>query len=304
MEAILKELNIRHQTDVPLGPHTWYGVGGNARVMAHPSSVQQLSELCKRTHDANIPLYVLGSGANLLVLDQGVDGVVVKLDDPCFKQLKIEDNGVTVGSGYDLAKLILDTIRVGLAGLQALMGVPATVGGAVRMNAGGRFGEIGRFVRRVKVMDACGQVYYRDRDDLVFTYRKSNIVAKFILEVELELSKDDPDVLMNEAKKIMLIKKETQPLPEASAGCAFKNPSPLPGTTTPLSAGRLIDSAGLKGFKIGGAEVSTIHANFITAAPGCKAQDILAVMTHVQEAVLAKHGVKLEREVVIWPSKT
>ena len=307
MDALLLDPNIKHEFNVPLAPLTWYGVGGCAQVLAHPSSVQQLSSLASRTHEQQIPVYVLGAGANLLVRDEGVKGVVVKLDDPAFKQIKIEKNIVTVGAGFDLAKLLLHTARLGLGGLEVLAGVPATIGGAVRMNAGGRFGDIGRSVRRVKVMDVSGQVYYRDRDDLVFSYRKSNITGKFIIEVELDLTPGDPEELMREVKKIMILKKESQPLPDHSAGCAFKNP--IAPTLTrfdspdgkPASAGKLIDVAGLKGTRIGGAEVSPLHANFIVADPGCSAADIESLMERVKTVVHEKFGVILEREVVIWP---
>lgn len=307
MDAFLLDSHIKHELNVPLGPQTWYGVGGNARILAHPSSAQQLSALAAAAHERKMPVYVLGSGANLLVRDEGVDGLVIKLDDPAFKQLKIEKNIVTAGSGYDLAKLLLQTAKLGLGGLECLAGVPATVGGAVRMNAGGRFGDIGRSVRRVKVMDVSGHVYYRDRDDLIFSYRKSNITAKFIVEVEFELTPGDPEELMREVKKIMILKKESQPLPEHSAGCAFKNPTVPTNTrhdgpdSKPASAGKLIDVAGLKGARIGGAEVSGLHANFIVANAGCTAADIFALMEHVKSVVNEQFGVTLEREVVVWP---
>lgn len=293
-QNLLKELNVPHATDVPLGPLTWYGVGGRARVLAHPSSLQQLSALAQRCHEADVPVRVLGAGANLLVSDEGVDAVVVRLDDRCWKQMRIEGNLVTVGAGFDLSKLVLDTARAGLSGLECLAGIPATVGGAIRMNAGGAYGDVGRSVRRVQVMDGAGQVYFRDRDDLVFSYRKTNIVAPFILEAELELTVEEPEVVMKRVKEIFLYKKSTQPLGDHSAGCAFRNPAEG-------SAGQYIDRAGLKGFRIGGAEVSRIHANFIVAVDrSCTAADILAVIDHVQKTVQEDFGVTLEREVMIW----
>lgn len=300
MRQLLEDLHVPYVLNAPLAPETWYGVGGPAAVLAKPSSVQQLAALAARAREMNIPVYVLGSGANLLVADAGVDGLVVKLSDPCFKRVEINGNIVTAGAGADLAKLVLQTAKAGLAGIECLAGVPASIGGAVRMNAGGRFGDIGRSVRRVKVMDTSGHVYYRDREDLAFSYRKSSIVAKFILEVELELTPDDPETLMQEVKRIFLLKSESQPLGDHSAGCAFKNPPPGPDGQ-PRSAGRLLDQAGLKGYRVGGAEVSPQHANFTVAHPGCKATDILAVLDHAQKVVLEKFGVKLEREVVVWP---
>lgn len=313
MQTLFADLRIPHAVDVPLGPLTWYGVGGRAKILAHPSSVQQLSALLARAYEAHLPVYVLGSGANLLVADAGVPGVVVRLDDPAFRQVSQEGNVLTVGAGHDLARLVLQAAKSGLAGLECLAGIPASVGGAVRMNAGGSYGDIGRCVRRLEVMDASGQVYYRERDDLSFTYRKTNIVAKCIVSAEFELAEDDPQSLMRQVKRIFLFKKSTQPLADRSAGCAFKNPprpegfdedAPAGGggdASARLSAGWLIDRAGLKGFRVGGAWISDHHANFIVADAGCTAADVLAVMEHAQRAVLERFGIQLEREVVVWP---
>ncbi len=304
METLLNELNVPFQRQVPLGPLTWYGVGGAAKVLARPSSVQQLSALAARCREHGIAIYVLGSGANLLVDDAGVDGVVIQFSDPAFAQCRIEGNLVTVGAGYNLPRLVIDTARAGLAGLDALAGIPATVGGAIRMNAGGTYGDIGSCVRRVQVMDATGQVYYRDRDDLIFGYRRSNIVAKFILEAELELEPEEPEELRHRVKKVFFVKKNSQPLSSRSAGCAFKNLAELPDgvdPATPTAAGQLIDLAGLKGHCIGGAQVSDRHANFIVAHEGCTATDILQLLEHIEHTVHDRFGVHLEREVVVWP---
>ena len=299
MQQLLADLAIPHELDTPLANLTWYGVGGPARVLAHPSSLQQLATLAQRCHEKKIPLYVLGDGANLLVADEGVQGVVVKLDGPAFKQVNIDAKTgcVTAGAGVDLKALVLDTARAGLSGLECLAGIPATVGGAVKMNAGGAYGDIGRSVNRVQMMDAAGQSYSRDRDDLVFSYRKTNIVGKFITEVEFTLTPDDPQALVKRVKEIFAWKSASQPLGAHSAGCAFKNPPPEVGA----SAGQLIDRAGLKGFRIGTAEVSQVHANFVFVHKPGKAADILAVMQHIEQTVLAKFAVKLEREVVTWP---
>ena len=303
---ILLDLNVPHERDVPLGAMTWYGVGGRASVLARPSSVQQLSALASRCHEAGVPVYVLGNGANLLVADEGVQGVVVRLDDPCFKQVKVNAHILTAGAGSDLPKLVLLTAKSGLGGFECLAGIPASIGGAIRMNAGGAFGQIGRTVKRVMVCDATGQIYYRDRDDLVFGYRKTNIVAPYILEAEFELTSDDPGSLIKQVKEIFLYKKSSQPLADHSAGCAFKNgprraETPTLETHDKISAGQLIDRAGLKGFRIGGAEVSSQHANFIIAHRDCTAHDVLSVLEHVQHTVSTHSGFVLEREVVVWP---
>lgn len=313
LDAMLAEMGIRHEMDVSVGKDlTWYGVGGRADVLAHPAGVAQLSALAAKCHENGIPVYVLGSGANLLVKDEGVRGIVVKLDDPSFDQIKIDGTNLTAGPGVDLFKLVLECAKQGLAGLAHVAGIPASVGGAVRMNAGGAFGDIGSTVKKVHVMAENGQVYCRDRDDLVFGYRTTNIVAPYILDIEFDMDEADPQELARRVKEIFLYKKSTQPMAENSAGCAFKNPSvPVPGfeaeeggpppPTQRVSAGKLIDEAGLKGHRIGGAEVSQRHANFIFTHPGCTASDVLALMDHIRQTVLDHHGVALQREVVVWP---
>ena len=312
---MLKDLGIRHDTDVPIGEKmTWYGVGGRARVLAHPAGVAQLSALAARCHEQGVPVYVLGSGANLLIQDQGVPGVVIKLDDPSFSRFKIEGTKITVGAGMDLFKLVLECAKAGLAGLAHVAGIPASVGGAIRMNAGGAFGDIGSTVHKVQVMAENGQVYSRDRDDLVFGYRTTNIVAPYILDVEFDMDRADPQDIARRVMEIFLYKKNTQPMAENSAGCAFKNPSIIvpghevqeeddspPPPTQRVSAGKLIDQAGLKGHRVGGAEVSQRHGNFIFTHPGCIASDVLALMDHIRQTVLDHSGVSLEREVVVWP---
>ncbi len=161
------------------------------------------------------------------------------------------------------------------------------------MNAGGAFGDIGASIHSVSVMDSHGQISVREHDDLVFEYRKSNINAKFILGATLELAEDDPTRISNKVKEIWMYKNNSQPMGEHSAGCIFKNPRGL-------SAGALIDKAGLKETKLGGAEVSGRHANFIVAHKGSKAADILGLIDLIKARVREQYDVQLETEVVIW----
>ena len=162
------------------------------------------------------------------------------------------------------------------------------------MNAGGKFGDIGAVVTRVEVMDVGGMVFERTKDDLVFDYRSTNIAAKFILGAILELDEEEPQRIMRKTKEIWMFKKNSQPLNTKNAGCIFKNPRGL-------SAGALIDQAGLKGLTIGGAEVSDKHANFIIAHAGCKADDVVKLIKIVKEKVYDRNQIHLESEVQIWP---
>ena len=296
---LLEDLNISFVADAPLGALTWYRTGGHAALLASPANTAQLAELVGRCHERQVPLRVLGAGANLLVRDEGVDAVVVRLDAENFKQIQIDakNHTLTAGAGVDLFKLVPASARAGLAGLVHVAGIPATAGGAVRMNAGGAFGDIGESVGRVQVMSEAGQVYYRDRDDLEFGYRQTNITAPLILEIEFALDEADPEALMKRYKEIYLYKKNSQPMGDKSAGCCFKNP----GEEVGVPAGKLIDQAGLKGFSVGGAKVSDLHANFVVADPArATSADVLAVIEHVQDVVAQRHGVRLEREVVVW----
>ena len=301
-DTIFGDLSDIVERNYPLARHTWYRIGGPARYFVRPRNVEELQTVARRCAEHGVPVYVLGLGANLLVSDAGVPGVVVKLDADHWRRVKIdrETNGddgptlVTANSGVDLQKLVLRTCREGLAGFECMAGIPGTIGGGVRMNAGGKYGDIGGRVRSVTVMTADGKIFDRTRDDLVFEYRKVNIAAPYILSATLELDADDPDACTKRTKEIWMYKNSTQPLNTKSAGCMFKNPRGL-------SAGSLIDRSGLKGHRVGGAEVSDKHANFIVAHPGCTSRDVLDLVAEVRQKVEAKQGVVLESEVKVWP---
>ena len=278
----------------PLAPHTWYRIGGPARWYVRPRSVEELQEATKRCAENDIPVYVLGLGANLLVGDGGVDGAVFRLDHDYFRRVKLTGNQLEAGAGVDMQKLLLRTVKEGLAGIECLAGIPGTIGGGVRMNAGGKFGDLGAVVTRVTVMDNEGTVFDRTKDDLVFEYRSTNIAAPFILGATLELDEDDPERIMAKTKEIWMYKRNSQPLNTKNCGCIFKNPRGL-------SAGALIDQAGLKGMRVGGAEVSTKHANFIVAHPGCRADDVHKLIKIIREKVYEKNQLVLESEVKMWP---
>jgi UDP-N-acetylmuramate dehydrogenase len=281
------------EENVALAPHTWYKIGGPARYFVRPRSVEELQQAARRCTENDIPIYVLGLGANLLVGDNGVDGAVFRLNEDFWRRVKYEKNTVQAGCGVDMQKLVLRTCKQGLAGIECLAGIPGTIGGGVRMNAGGKFGDIGAVVTRVTVMDVEGTVFERYKDDLVFEYRSTNIAARFILGATLELEPEDPDQIMRRTKEIWMYKRNTQPLNTKNCGCIFKNPRGL-------SAGALIDQAGLKGFRVGGAEVSTKHANFIVAHPGCSADEVMKLVKIIREKVYDKNQIVLESEVQIW----
>jgi UDP-N-acetylmuramate dehydrogenase len=277
----------------PLAPHTWYKIGGPARWYLRPRSPEELRQVAERCGEGQLPIYVLGLGANLLVGDGGVQGAVIRLDQEYWRRVTINQNTVEVGAGVDMQKLVLRTVRQGLAGIECLAGIPGTIGGGVRMNAGGKFGDIGAVMSTVDVMDSSGLQFQRTKDDLIFEYRHCNITAPFITGASIELEEEDPARIMARTKEIWIYKRNSQPLNTKNAGCIFKNPRGL-------SAGALIDQAGLKSTHIGGAEVSAKHANFIIAHPGCKSEDVLKLIQLVRERVYEKNQISLETEVQIW----
>ena len=281
------------QENVALAPYTWYKIGGPAQYFIRPRSLEELQLASQRCAENQIPIHVLGLGANLLVSDAGVNGAVFRLDQDFFRRVKFEKDALEVGAGVDMQKLVLMTCRNGLSGLECLAGIPGTVGGGIRMNAGGKFGDIGAVVTRVDVMDVSGLAFERTKDDLVFDYRSTNISAKFITGARFELDAEDPERIMRKVKEIWMFKRNSQPLNTKNAGCIFKNPRGL-------SAGALIDQAGLKGMKVGSAEVSDKHANFIIAHPGATADDVLKLVKIIREKVFEKDGIHLESEVQIW----
>lgn len=276
-----------------LASYTWYGLGGPADYLITPQNIEQLGKVLERCRENQLPVRVLGFGSNLLVSDEGVRGVVIRLENPMFCEYKFEGTTLKAGAGANLNKLVLESVRKGLAGLEALTGIPGSVGGAVRMNAGGRFGDLGSVVQSVTVMNVDGQIFEKTKPELVFDYRSTNITAKLILEATIELSESDPESLLQIIKEVWIYKKNTQPLDTHNAGCIFKNPRGL-------SAGALIDRAGLKGAQIGGAVVSQKHANFIVAEKGCRSSDVRQLIDLVRTKVREKFDVNLELEIEIW----
>ena len=278
----------------PLAPLTWFRLGGPAQYLARPRDVEQLAALLRRGREAGLPARLLSGGSNVLARDEGVPGLVTHLESPAFADVTIEGRRVEAGAAVPLTALISQTARAGLAGLEILTGIPGTVGGAVRGNSGGRQGAIGRFVRRVTVLDANGAVQVRQGDDLSFGYRKSNLDEPVILAASFELEPEDPEAVVKRMRRVWILKKENQPYGHQSSGCIFKNP------TVDVSAGMLVERAGLKGARHGAAEVSDRHANYIVAQPGATAADVLALIETIRGRVRDETGYELELQIQVW----
>jgi len=235
----------------------------------------------------------MGFGSNLLVSDEGVRAAVVKLEADEFAQIQFDGEQVTCWAGAELSRLVLTCVEKGLSGIEALTGIPGSIGGAVKMNAGGNFGDIGSSVESVTLMDSQGDIFEKKKPELIFDYRSSNITAKFILNAELKLATADSEQIMRTVKEMWIYKKNNQPLNTKNSGCIFKNPRGV-------SAGALIDRAGLKGLQIGGATVSEKHANFIIAEKGCTSRDVMRLIDAVKQRAKEQFDIELEPEIEIW----
>ena len=277
----------------PLAPYTWLRVGGIAEFFAEPTNLEELAGLVKRCSELNISLRLLGGGSNVLVRDKGVAGMVVHMSAAELSQISVRGNIVTAGGGAKLRQVVSTSVREGLAGLEQLVGIPGTVGGALHGNAGTQNGDIGQWTQSITVLTRDGESRLRPREKLRFAYRTSNIDDPVILSAEFALEAGDARDLTKRMQTLWILKKSHQPTGNRNVGCIFKDPGGV-------SAASLIDQAGLKGTKVGEAEVSEQHANFLVANSGATSQDVLRLIDLIQGRVAERLGVELETEIQIW----
>ncbi|MCH2135456.1 MAG: UDP-N-acetylmuramate dehydrogenase [Phycisphaerales bacterium] len=300
---LLSGLDVECIPDAPIGPMTWYGIGGRADMLVSPRTMEAAAEVVRRCRQERMPVRILGGGANLLVDDEGVDGVVLRLDQACFRQEAFNRSGsvtaARIGGGVDLFSLVTALARRGLSGFEHMAGIPGTVGGAVNMNAGGTGGDMGQALESVDMVLLDGSTRTFGVDDFDYDYRSTSLPRGLVTSVVLSLEEDDPIEVRDRVKTFFAAKKAAQPMADHSAGCAFKNPLD-PQTASRISAGKLIDEAGLKGLSVGGASISTRHANFIVVQPGASSRDVQSLMHSARERVADHCGVELQREVVVW----
>jgi UDP-N-acetylmuramate dehydrogenase len=228
-----------------------------------------------------------------LIRDNDIAGLVIFLSAPAFGNITVQGNCVKAGGGAKLAHLVATSVREGLAGLEQLVGIPGTVGGALHGNAGGHGGDIGQWVVGATVMTRAGEILERSTDDMHFAYRQSSLNELAILDARLELERDDPQRLMQQMQKLWIVRKAQQPLTGENCGCIFKD-------SGGMSPSDLIDQAGLKGTRVGQAEVSQRDPNFFVVAPGAKAADVISLIDLVRSEVTQRLGVELETQIEIW----
>ena len=301
-EELLGITGGRARFDEPMRLHTSFHIGGPAEAWVEPQDLDELKTLLALAAAAEMPVTPIGGGANLLVKDSGIPGLVISVSAPTFRSLGVEASRVTVGAGVGLDRVVAAARDAGLGGCEFLTGIPGKVGGAIRMNAGTRDGQGGframsDVVTQVTVVRRDGTTAALSAEEVGFQYRRSSLNGDLVVEAVLALAPRPPEEIGQRVAALMAYKRATQDLSAPSAGCIFKNP----GGGRP-AAGRLIDQVGLKGMRVGDAVISLHHANFIVNLGAAKAADVLALISAVQYKVLQEHGVFLELEVQVMPA--
>jgi len=276
--------------DEAMAKHTSYRIGGPANAYITPRDKDDLSQILQFANQHGIATYFVGSGSNLLVADEGIDGLVITLGKS-LKRLEITGATVFAESGVMLGKMVKECIGRNLSGVESMIGVPGTLGGALVMNAGAFGGEISNYLKHVTVMEMDGQEKQYQPGDISFSYRHSTFPDdEIVISAEFELIQSDKETVQEKRAVASGGRKATQPLKFRSAGSVFKNPKEG-------AAGYYIDQAGLKGTKVGDAEISPIHANFFVNHGKAKASDVVALIRLARETVHDKFGIMLDLEV-------
>ena len=287
--------NVKYSFNEMMAKHTSFRIGGPAEVMAFPKSAQELSDLLKNAKTLGIVPRILGAGTNVLAPDEGIQGLVICLKDCLDGMIQLNDKAIRVMAGVTMSRAAVYAAKLGLSGLEFAHGIPGTVGGGVYMNAGAYGGEICQVCESVEVMDAEGNISTKGCSCMEFSYRHSILeeTDSIVLSAVFKLENKPLEEIREKMADLMSRRRTSQPLDLPSAGSAFKRP--VGGY-----AAALIDQAGLKGFCVGGAGVSTKHAGFVVNNGGATAADVKEVLHQVAEKVYETSGIHLEPEVRIW----
>jgi UDP-N-acetylmuramate dehydrogenase len=275
----------------PLAPHTWFRLGGPAQVLARPRTVDQLVGLLRRCRDGEVPWKILAGGSNVLVRDQGVAGLVIHLESPAFADIRVEGRQIEAGAAVPLTALISQTARAGLAGLETLTGIPGTVGGALRMNGGAYGGETKDVLVEARGLTRSGEAVTYSNRQMEFTYRHAGVPEDVIFtEAVFEGRPGNPEEILAEMNAITEARSSTQPVNTRTGGSTFKNP---PGH----KAWQLVDAAGCRGLRVGEAQVSEMHCNFLINHGSASAAEIEGLGEEVRRRVREASGIELEWEI-------
>jgi len=278
----------------PMNKYTSFKIGGPAECLIKIQTAEELKEILQFSQEQNIPLTIIGNGSNILVSDDGIKGIVLKIEIPTF-ELNIETAQLKVGSGVKLAFIAQKCLKKELAGFEFSSGIPGTIGGAIRMNAGAHGKEMKDVVTSVTYMDRNGEIHTIQNQEANFEYRKSMFTHHkdyIILEVEMQLEKGNSEEIQAKMTEYATYRKEKQPIEYPSAGSTFKRGSDF------ITA-KLIDECGLKGYQIGGAQISEKHAGFIINKKNATAEDVIKLMEYTKEQIYNKFGKEIEAEIEI-----
>ena len=276
--------------------HTSFRIGGPATLFIEPQDIADLKLLLDLLKRYKISTLLIGAGSNILVSDQGVKGAVLRLSAPYFKSINFKNNYCSVGAGVLLNNLVASAQKRDLAGLEFLVGIPGTVGGALVMNAGAQGKNIQDLIQNVTVMDGRGRIKTLNKKKIKFGYRYSSLSPYIVIGARLKLTPGRRTQIRKKIKEYWDYRKLTQDCTLPSAGCVFQNP---PGHC----AGKLIDLCGLKGKKLGGACISQKHANFILNLGDAQARDVLRLMDMIRKKVKHKFSITLKPEIKIWQTR-
>ena len=291
--AYLPEMDLRFYE--PMAKHTSFRIGGGAEVMAFPKSAEELAQLLKVSALLDCKPAILGAGTNVLAPDEGLPGLTICLKDALDGMEQLDETSVRVMAGVTMTRAAVFAANLGLSGLEFAHGIPGTVGGGVYMNAGAYGGEICQVCTRVEVMDMDGNIRILSGEEMDFSYRHSRLEDEpgIVVSADFRLTKAEPEAIKAKMKELIGKRSASQPLDLPSAGSAFKRP--VGGY-----AAALIDQAGLKGYQVGGAAISTKHAGFAVNLGGATAEDVKQLLREVSDKVFENSGIRIEPEVRIW----
>ncbi|MED3646131.1 UDP-N-acetylmuramate dehydrogenase [Halalkalibacterium halodurans] len=295
MEQLVESLRALQVGEVrvneSLAHHTTWKIGGPADVFVIPNDIEGLKKTMKLIQETGCKWRVIGRGSNILVSDKGLRGVTVKLDKG-LDHLEVNGESITVGAGYPVVKLATVISRQGLAGLEFAAGIPGSVGGAVFMNAGAHGSDISQILTKAHVLFPDGTLRWLTNEEMAFSYRTSLLQKNdgICVEAIFSLTRGDKEDIKKKLQKNKDYRRDTQPWNHPTCGSVFRNP-------LPEYAGQLIEKAGLKGYQIGGAQISTMHANFIVNTGDAKAADVLALIHHVKDTIQKQYQINMETEV-------
>lgn len=281
--------------EIPLSMYTRLQLGGAAEFLAEPEDEAELTALLKHCRKERIPVRVLGAGSSVLISESGVSGLVILLHKPDFCRVYVDGLCLTAGAGVPFGQIITHSVSHGLGGIEAFVGMPGSFGGAIRENTGTiHGGDLGQWVESVRIIDFEGNVSILSKNEITFGYRYSSLDDVVMISATLRLEKDEPQELAKRMRKLWIIRKSQQPSGDVASVLAFKDPETGP------SANELIDQAGLKGIRIGGAVISERNAGFIMVESECTSDDVLRLVRLVQDQVTQNTEIELESALEIW----